>query len=82
MGAFPVAAGFRLVQDTQASVVPVPRVRALAELVGNLTFVAEAYRDAPELWEALERTFREVPLAHLHFRKDDSYWDAILATPR
>jgi hypothetical protein len=72
-----VAAGFRLVQDTQASVVPVLRVRALAELVGNLTFVAEAYRDAPELWEALERTFREVPLAHLHFCKDDSYWDAI-----
>jgi len=56
---------------------PVPRSRAMAELVGNLTFVAEEYARAPELWEALERTFRDVPLAHLHFRKDDSYWDAI-----
>jgi hypothetical protein len=25
----------------------------------------------------VERTFRDVPLAHLHFRKDDGYWDAI-----
>jgi hypothetical protein len=77
LGRFPVAAGFRLVQDTRATVKPVPRSRALAELVGNLTFVAELYGRAPELWEALERTFRDVPLAHLHFRKDDSYWDAI-----
>ena len=77
VGRFPVAAGFRLVQDREAAVKAVPRSRALAELVGNLTFVAELYARAPELWEALERTFREVPLAHLHFRKDDSYWDAI-----
>lgn len=77
VGSFPVAAGFRLIQDAQAAVKPVPRSRAMAELVGNLTFVAEGYAQAPELWEALERTFRDVPLAHLHFRKDDSYWDAI-----
>jgi hypothetical protein len=79
LGTFPLAGGFRLVQDTRAAVVPVPRVRALAELVGNLTFVAEAYGSAPELWEALERTFRDVPLGHLHFSRDDTYWDAILA---
>ena len=77
VGHFPLAAGFRLIQDTEAAVQPVPRSRAMAELVGNLTFVAEEYARAPELWEALERTFRDVPLAHLHFRKDDSYWDAI-----
>jgi hypothetical protein len=77
LGAFPLAAGFRLVKDESAAVAPVPRLRALGELVGNLTFVAEAYASAPELWDALERTFRQVPLAHLHFRKDDSYWDAI-----
>ncbi|HEX5045398.1 MAG TPA: hypothetical protein VFV75_21080 [Candidatus Polarisedimenticolaceae bacterium] len=77
LGSFPLAAGFRLVQDTEAAVRRVPRSRAMAELVGNLTFVAEEYARAPELWEALERTFRHVPLAHLHFRKDDSYWDAI-----
>jgi hypothetical protein len=79
VGRFPLVAGFRVIQDTLPSVVAVPRSRAMAELVGNLTFVAEGYARAPELWESLERTFREVPLAHLHFRKDDSYWDAILA---
>jgi hypothetical protein len=80
VGSFPVAAGFRLIQDTRAAVVPVARTRALAELVGNLTFVAELYGRVPELWEALERTFRDVPLAHLHFARDDSYWDAIAQT--
>ena len=77
VGRFPLAAGFRLIQDTRAEVRSVPRSRAMAELVGNLTFVAEQYARAPELWEALEGTFRDVPLAHLHFRQDDSYWDAI-----
>jgi hypothetical protein len=80
LGAFPLAAGFRLVKGERAAVAPVPRLRALGELVGNLTFVAEAYASAPELWDALERTFRHVPLAHLHFRRDDTYWDAIAAT--
>jgi hypothetical protein len=77
VGDFPLAAGFRLVKDVRAAVRPIPRLRALAELVGNLTFVAEAYASAPELWAALEATLRDVPLGHLHFCKDDSYWDAI-----
>ena len=79
LGEFPLAAGFRLVQAERASVQEVPRVRALAELVGNLTFVAEAYQSAPDLWDSLDRTFQSVPLGHLHFRKDETYWDAIAA---
>ena len=77
VGRFPVAAGFRLIQAPQAEVRRVRRVRALAELVGNLPFVAEAFASRPDLFDRLQRAFDALPLAHLHFRKDDSYWDAI-----
>jgi hypothetical protein len=72
-----LAAGFRLIQDAEVKVQETPRVRALAELVGNLPFVAEGFNERPDLFREIERTFAGVPLAHLHFRKDDSYWDAI-----
>ena len=77
VGRFPLAAGFRLVQDRQASVCPVRRVRALSELIGNLPFVAEGFARRPDLFEMIQRNFETVPLMHLHFCKDDSYWDAI-----
>ncbi len=77
LGNFPVAAGFRLVQADDVRVEKVDRVRALSELVGNLPFVAEGFVRRPDLFGKIEGTFRRVPLMHLHFRKDDSYWDAI-----
>jgi hypothetical protein len=77
-GRYPLVAGFRLVQDTVASVRKVHRVQVFGELVGNFPFVAEAYKDRPDLFESMETAFRNTPLYHLHFRKDDSYWDAIL----
>lgn len=77
LGRFPLAAGFRLVQSPTAEVRAVQRTRAMAELVGNLPFVAEAFGARPDLFERTERSFARIPLAHLHFRKDDSYWDAI-----
>jgi hypothetical protein len=77
VGRFPMAAGFRLIQAEVAAVHAVPRVRAMAELVGNLPFVAEAFPDRPDLFEQVRNNFASVPLGHLHFRKDDSYWDAI-----
>ena len=76
-GRFPLAAGFRLIQAAAAKVQPVDSTRALAELVGNLPFVAEAYESRPDLFEQTLAVFSTLPLAHLHFRKDDSYWDAI-----
>ena len=56
---------------------PVARVRALSELVGNLPFVAEAFPLRPDLFDSVQRAFAGIELAHLHFRKDDSYWEAI-----
>jgi hypothetical protein len=78
-GRFPLAAGFRLVKAPAAAVRPVNRLRAMAELVGNLPFVAEEFAKRPDLFERTERAFAGVPLAHLHFAKDDTYWDAIAA---
>jgi hypothetical protein len=77
VGRFPLAAGFRIIKAVRAEVRQAPRAIALAQLVGNLTFVAEAYHARPELFEAVEKAFADVPLHLLHFRKDDSYWDAI-----
>jgi len=76
-GSFPLAAGFRLIQAAESEVRSVPRARAMAELVGNLPFVAEAFAQQADLLEAIEKAFAPVPLAHLHFRRDDSYWDAV-----
>ncbi len=76
-GRFPLAAGFRLIQAPTAQVRPVDQRQALAELVGNLPFVAEAFDARPDLFEQTLRVFSGLPLAHLHFSKDDSYWDAI-----
>ncbi len=76
-GRFPLRAGFRLFQAPRAEVRPAARVRALSELVGNLPFVAEAFARRPDLFAGVERAFAGVPLAHLHFARDESYWDAI-----
>jgi hypothetical protein len=77
VGRFPLVAGFRLVQDREVSVRPVNRLRAMSELIGNLPFVAEGFGQRPDLFDTVQRGFESVPLMHLHFRKDDSYWDAI-----
>ena len=77
LGRFPLAAGFRIVQAPVAEVREMPRVRVFAELVASLPFVAEAFARRPDLLAGVERAFAVVPLAHLHFRKDDSYWEVI-----
>jgi hypothetical protein len=76
-GRFPLHAGFRLIQASRAEVRSVERARAFAELVGNLPFVAEAFYARNDLFRRTLESFDSVPLAHLHFAKDDSYWDAI-----
>jgi len=77
LGRYPLAAGFRIVKSERAAVRAVPRPIAFGQLVGNLTFVAEAFSKRPDLFARVERAFAQVPLHHLEFRKDDSYWDAI-----
>jgi len=77
VGSFPVVAGFRLIQADRARVEEVTRLRALSELIGNLPFVAEGFVRRPDLFDRIQAAFASIPLKHLHFCKDDSYWDAI-----
>jgi hypothetical protein len=77
VGRFPLAAGFRIVKAVKAEVRAAPRTVVFGQLVGNLTFVAEAFRERPDLFASIEAAFVGVPLHHLHFTKDDSYWGAI-----
>jgi len=77
VGRFPLAAAFRIVKAPQAAVRPARRAVIFGQLVGNLAFVAEAFGSRPDLFERVEHAFAGVPLHHLEFRKDDSYWDAI-----
>lgn len=77
VGRFPLVAGFRIVKGERAEVRVVPRAVAFGQLVGNLTFVAEGFRERPDLFASIEAAFAAIPLRQLHFRKDDSFWDAI-----
>jgi hypothetical protein len=77
VGRFPLAAGFRIVKAEAAAVRTAPRPIVFGQLVGNLTFVAEAFPERADLFERVERAFAKIPLHRLEFRKDDSYWDAI-----
>jgi len=77
VGCFPLTAGFRLVQAAQAAVTPVARHRGVSEFVGNMPFVAEAFGARPDLLDTIASALSGLPLAHLHFRMDDSYWQAI-----
>jgi len=79
VGRFPLVAGFRIVQASEARVRAVPRALAFGQLVASLTFVAEAFGSRPELFARVEAAFATVPLHWLEFRRDDSYWDAIEA---
>ena len=72
-----MVAGFRLIQADRARVEEVARLRALSELIGNLPFVAEGFVRRPDLFDRIQAAFASIPLKHLHFCKDDSYWDAI-----
>ena len=78
-GRFPVAAGFRLVQAPEARVEEAPRAMTLTGLFANLPFVVDALAARPDLVPRIESVFASVPLARLHFRPDDSFWDAVLA---
>ena len=40
-------------------------------------FVNEFFPDRPDLLVTAQRTFSGIPLAHLFFCKDESYWDAV-----
>ncbi len=77
-GMFPLSAGFRLIQSPAARVEAIPRVLALSQFIGNLPFVADSFSRRPDLFDRIQQTLEPIALAQLHFRKDETYWDAIV----
>jgi len=77
VGRYPLAAAFRILKGPVAEVREAPRAVVFGQLVGNLTFVAEAFGARADLFASVEAAFAAIPMRHLVFRKDDSYWDAI-----
>jgi len=77
VGSFPVAAALAVVRSEEARIEEIPRALAFARLLANLPFVAEFFPQRGELMKGVEKAFDAVAMARLHFRSDDSFWDAI-----
>jgi hypothetical protein len=77
VGSFPVAAALGVMRSEEARVEEVPRSLAFAGLLANHPVVAEFFPQRTGLMEDLEKAFSGVAMARLHFRPDDSFWDAI-----
>ena len=73
----PLSALLRLVKDTKVFLDPLPRGRALAELVANTPVVSGDSGWLPELMLRWEDVLREVPVYALHFRRAPSFWEVI-----
>ncbi|MGD8374968.1 MAG: hypothetical protein PVF68_02405 [Acidobacteriota bacterium] len=76
---FPIAGFYRLIQDRTVRLERLETARAVSELMGSLPFVTERPQNGPVVLEALGRAIDAVPAYRLHFRKDASFWDAVLA---
>lgn len=75
---FPVEGFFRLVKDTDDRLEPVKGARAVGEVVGSLPFVTERPEMAGLVMDTVAESTREIPVWRLHFRKDRSFWRAVL----
>lgn len=78
-GSAPLAALFRLVQAKQVFTSPMPAGQAVAEI---MTSVPVLGLDPERSLGALARSRRlsqDLPVHHLHFLPDDSFWPVVLA---
>lgn len=74
---FPIASLNRLVQSQEVRRSPLAGARALAELSASLPFVMNFSGDASRALMNADRLLKSVPAFHLHFRKDDAFWNVI-----
>ena len=74
---YPVVGFFRLVQDTEDSVVPLSGARAVGEVVASLPFVTERPERAGRAIDVVSKAVAAAPVSQLHFRKDRTFWNVI-----
>lgn len=73
----PLAGLFRLVQDKDVYLKKMSKSRALAELAGSVPVIPLSGRLLPPLLERLAGLANAIPIYHLHFLPDDSFWEVI-----
>jgi hypothetical protein len=73
----PLAAMFRLVQDTEVYLEQMGPAQALAELVSNVPVIPADPARSIELLAVSRRLLDAVPVYMLHFLPDASFWDVV-----
>ena len=74
---WPIAAFYRLIQDTEDRLERVQGARAVGELVGSLPFVTDRTEIAGLVMDTVAKAAATVPIFRLHFKKDRTFWQAI-----
>ncbi len=75
----PLAGLFRLVQAKTVFTVPMQPGQAVAELVASVPVLGLDPGRTVAILARCQRLSREVPVHHLHFLPDDSFWPVVLA---
>jgi len=73
----PLRALFRLVQDTKVHLEPLPKAKALAELIASTPVIPADPQRLPRLLAFHQRLLADVPIYDLHFLPDPSFWTVI-----
>jgi hypothetical protein len=81
VGTFPVAGFYRLRKGGRTAVEP-DDGGCLADLIGNLPFVADQLPRRPEIMDRVRALVSRTPLHYLRFSKDAGFWPVIEAHER
>ena len=77
-GRYPVVALYRLVKDTQVALERREPAAMFPQFLANLPFVVGEIGNHPDAWALARGAFARVRCYALHFRKDPSFWDAVI----
>jgi hypothetical protein len=79
-GTFPIASFNRLIQAPVTWREPLPRSRALGEMLASLPFVMQETGQAGRALEVVAKALESVPVWGLRFVKDPGFWDVVEET--
>jgi len=80
LAAYPIAGLFHLIQASEVRIEPIPPGLAAGMVLSCCPFVSDPTRRSDLLMPIIEDFVRNLPTYELHFRRDPSFWDAILAS--
>jgi hypothetical protein len=73
----PLRGIFRLRQDTTHYLEPIPKVKAVADLVASSPFIVRELNLSEQLVDVCSRIVNKIPVQELHFQRDDGFWKVI-----